>query len=449
METRWRATLWAIASSVTLVGSARAQAPDDAVPCGLADCIREAIERGPEIEASMAARDVAEAQRKGTRGNFGPKVIVDGGVQVWDRELSADFSAGIPGLNIPPFVIRDAVTWSLNVTLAQPLTGLWTIYEAHELQTIGVDVANLQTEMAKVDKAVNVAEAWLSTLLADEMVEVRKSSLAQRMSDRERAGALVRAGVLVEADLARVDLGVTDSKQTLAIAERQARLARARLSQLVGGRRTPVSAGAGAGAGGAMIGLEAAKAQALSRRVEAKQLKQQVAMAERAVSVATSKMAPTVNLVAAAQFAGGSEFQQDSAAFVGLTLEWTVWEWGATKFGIDEASARVREVKARIRQLDEGIALETEAAWVDHASALDQMALASEAVKVAGINYELVQKRFGAKAATPFDVVEAESALTKARLDEKMARVSALMARAKLARAMGGDADEIAREGSP
>jgi outer membrane protein TolC len=198
-----------------------------------------------------------------------------------------------------------------------------------------------------------------------------------------------------------------------------------------------------------MIGLEAAKAQAKARRVEAKQLKQQVAMAERAVSVATSKMAPTVNLVAAAQFAGGSEFQQDSAAFVGLTLEWTVWEWGATKFGIDEASARVREVKARIRQLDEGIALETEAAWVDHASALDQMALANEAVKVAGINYELVQKRFGAKAATPFDVVEAESALTKARLDEKMARVSALMARAKLARAMGGDADEIAREGSP
>jgi len=407
--------------------------------------------RGVAVAEDGAA---VEAQRKGTRGNFGPKVLVDGGVQVWDRELSANFGAGIPGLDIPPFVVRDAVTWNLNITLAQPLTGLWTIYEAHELQSLGVNVADLQTEMAKVDLALQVAEAWLSTLLADELVAVRKSSLSQRMSDRERAGALVRAGVLVEADLARVDLGVTDSKQSQSIAERQARLARARLSQLVGSRRTPMAASGatvdeGKGTRAEVGGLEAAKAQALARRIESKQLKQQVAMAERAVSVATSKMAPAVNLVAAAQFTGGSEFQQNSAAFVGLTLQWTVWEWGATKFGIDEASARVREVKARIRQLDEGIALETEAAWVEHASALDQIVLANEAVKVAGINYELVQKRFGAKAATPFDMVEAESALTKARLDEKMARMSALLARAKLARATGGDADEIAREGSP
>ncbi|HRE88307.1 MAG TPA: TolC family protein, partial [Myxococcota bacterium] len=200
---------------------------------------------------------------------------------------------------------------------------------------------------------------------------------------------------------------------------------------------------------GAVVPLEEAKKRALENRVEVKQLTQRLAMAERAVNVATSKMAPSVNLVAAAQFTGGSEFQQEAAAFVGLTFDWTVWEWGATKYGIDEARARVREVKARTRQLQDGVALETEAAWVEHASALDQAELAAEAVKVAGVNYELVRKRFEAKAATSFDVVEAENALTRARLDEKMASVAALMARAKLARAMGGDAKEIAREGAP
>src|SRR5690606_34127457 len=131
-------------------------------------------------------------------------------------------------------VVREAVTWNVNVVLAQPLMGLWTIYEAHELQALGVDVAALESEMQSADKAVAVAEAWLSTMLADEMVAVRENSLAQRSSDRERAGALVRAGVLVEADLSRVDLGVTEARQSLAIARRQAQLARARLAMLVG-----------------------------------------------------------------------------------------------------------------------------------------------------------------------------------------------------------------------
>lgn len=415
--------------------------------CGLAECIDLAVSRGPELEVARAQKDLAVAQKNATRGNFGPKLLVDGGVQVWDSELATSFSVGIPGVEIPPFVVRDAVTWSVNVTLAQPLTGLWTIYEAHELQALGVDVASLETEMQTADKAVAVAEAWLSTMLADEMIEVRKTSLAQRSSDRERARALVRAGVLVEADLARVDLGVTESRQSLAIAERQGKLARARLTQLVGVAKTPRYSEPTTKA--EVLPLAEAKKKALERRVEVRQLSQRLAMAERGVGVATSKMAPNVNLVAAAQFAGGSEFQQDAAAFVGLTFDWTVWEWGATKFGIDEARARVREVKARVRQLEEGIQLETEAAWVDHASALDQAALAAEAVKVAGINYGLVKKRFEAKAATSFDVVEAENALTKAKLDEKMATVAALMARAKLAKAMGGDAQEIAREGTP
>ena len=453
MMSRWR---WGLVPAVVTMGAMAHAEPMSDIDiegvldesfCALEECIDLAVARGPELEASRAQRDLAVAQKNATRGNFGPKLKVDGGIQVWDGELATSFSAGIPGLEIPPLVVRESVTWNVNVVLAQPLAGLWTIYEAHELQALGVDVAALETEMQSADKAVAVAEAWLSTLLADELVAVRETSLGQRNSDKARAMALVRAGVLVEADLSRVELGVTEARQSLAIARRQAQLARARLAMLVGEKKAPKPSELSAK--GAVVPLEEAKKRALENRVEVKQLTQRLAMAERAVNVATSKMAPSVNLVAAAQFTGGSEFQQEAAAFVGLTFDWTVWEWGATKYGIDEARARVREVKARTRQLQDGVALETEAAWVEHASALDQAELAAEAVKVAGINYELVRKRFEAKAATSFDVVEAENALTKARLDEKMASVAALMARAKLARAMGGDAKEIAREGAP
>jgi len=109
----------------------------------------------------------------------------------------------------------------------------------------------------------------------------------------------------------------------------------------------------------------------------------------------------------------------------------------------------VREAEAGLTQLEEGIALEVEAAWVEVASAGDQATLAKEAVGVAQANYELVRKRFDARAATSFDLVTAETELTKARSDEKLALVNGLLARARLARAMGKGARDIAEEGTP
>jgi outer membrane protein len=434
----------ALAATMTMF-SVGARAEDGGV-CRLAECVELALAHSPELGAFEAVSEGAQANRKATRGNLGPKLKVDGGVQLWDSELQTRFSSGIPGIEVPPFTVRDAVTWNVNVTIAQPLVGLWTIFQAEELAELGVDVAALDREVARLDTALAVTEAWLTTMLADDLIEVRKTSLAARTSDRDRAAALVKAGVIVEANLLRAELGVTEAKQSLGIAERQAALARARLAQLVGKKRTPGPAVYAEKV--PVMGLEDAREEASAKRVEVAQLKVRLAQAEKAVGIATSQMAPSVNLVAQAQFNGGSEFQQD-AAFVGVLLDWTVWEWGATKFRIDEAKARVREVKARMKQLEEGLALEAESRWVEHASAVDQAALAAEAVKVAESNYELVRKRFDAKAATTFDLVEAETSLTKAKTDEKMARVSALLARARLARAVGGDIGAIAKEGTP
>jgi len=425
------------------VTTAHAQEPK---PCSLGQCVDQALAHGPDLKGKAAAIDAARAGKDAMRGNFGPKLRLDGGVQVWDDELAADFDVGIPGFELPPTIVREQVTWQVNVTLAQPLSGLWQIYEANELAALGVDVAQLEREAATVQRALSVTEAWLTAVLADDLVAVRKNSLEARSSDRERAATLVKAGVIVEADLLRADLGVTQARQALALAERQSTLARARLSQLVGAKVAPVG---GEATMREVTSLEAAKQEALEKRIELEQLRLRLQQARTAVDLAWSKMAPDVNFVAQAQFARASAFGEEAQAFVGLTFDWTVWEWGATKYGIDEARARVREVEAGLVQLEEGIALEVEAAWVEHASAVDQAALAKEAVRVAEANYALVRKRFDAKAATSFDLVEAETELTKAKTDEKMALVNGLIARARLAKAMGKGAQDIAREGTP
>lgn len=446
----------AFLAALSLSLPARAAAPGETAgpgpataTCGLDACVDRAVQHAPEVRAEDAAADVARAQKDQARGNYGPRLVLDGGVQVWDSALEINFA--IPGVpaDLTAMTARDQVTWSVNVTMAQPLAGLWTIFEANQLAALGIDVASLEREAAVRNVALQTTEAWLQASLADALVDIAKASVAARQSDRERAGALVKAGVLVEADLARADLGVTQAKQQQAQAERQVALARARLAQLVGAAVVPASQPAGEPTALPYASLAAAQDKALAERIEVRQLRTRIEQAEGAVELAKAKMAPDVNLVAQAQFAHGSKFSSESAAFVGVTFNWTAWSWGSTYFGIDEARARVRQAREGQRQLEDGLRLEVEAAWVDHQSALDQAALAAEAVKVAQINYELVQKRLGAKAATTFDVVTAETELTQARVNAELARTQARMARARLARATGATATDIAHEARP
>jgi outer membrane protein TolC len=196
----------------------------------------------------------------------------------------------------------------------------------------------------------------------------------------------------------------------------------------------------------AVSALAAAQEAALRDRLEVQVLRTRIAQAAAAVDLARSKMAPEVNLVGQAQFGSGSQFQADSAAFIGLTLNWTVWSWGTTAYGIDEAAANLTKAKIGERALSDGVRLEVEAAWVDYQTALEQATLAAEAEKVARVTYDLTQRRLAAQAATTFDVVRAESDVTEARENVEVARAGALIARARLARAMGGTAEAIANE---
>lgn len=447
MKTRWTglALAWLMATP--------AYADDPATgasPCGLAECVELAVKRAPVLEAARARIRAAEAAKSSTTAGFGPRLKVDGGVQVWDQALEASFGdfEGLP-IEVPAFRIRDQVTWSVNLTLAQPLMGLWTVFEASQLQALGVDVAELEAEGELRRLVQEVAEAWLQSALARDLVAVAEASLVSRESDRDRAKALVAGGVLVAAEGTRAELGVQDARQRVAQARRQSRLADARLAQLVGAPRVPAAAEWRVEGTPPVENLEAARRAAVATRMEVKALERQIQQAGRAVDVEFTQLMPSVNLVAQAQFIGGQELAANEQAFVGVTFDWTFWDWGGRYARMDELRARQAEAEARMQQLSEGLQLEVESAWIQWESAVDQAALAEDAENVATENYDLARARFEAGALTAFELSSAEAAVTKAAMDSKVAAAAALVARAQLVRAMGGGRDDIVREATP
>ena len=119
-------------------------------------------------------------------------------------------------------------------------------------------------------------------------------------------------------------------------------------------------------------------------------------------------------------------------AFVGGTLSWDVWDWGATIGGVHEANARLRMARIAREKVEDQVKLEVREAYLNLDAAKDAMDGAKAAVASAEENYRLVGKRYDANTATSFDVVDSEGLLTQARGQLETATYDYLIARAAL-----------------
>jgi outer membrane protein TolC len=342
------------------------------------------------------------------------------------------------------------------VAVVQPLTAFWTIWEAHEVGKIGVDVRRLERETAQRERAGVVAESYLRVLQAREMAGITAQSLEQRRGQVARARALVDEGVIRKDDLLRARLGEADARQQVARASRQVRLAEANLSLVVGVREGQPAMDARPLEGPlasdliappALLAVAEAQALALRSRTEVTTVSRQVAQARGAVAIARSKLLPEVSAIAAFQTSGGSELQSGDQFFFGLNLTWNVWEWGAVWYGVDAASATVRRAEEGLSELREGVRLQVLAAHESARTARELTLLAADAVTIAEENFRLAEVRYQERAATSFDVLDAETQLTQARAQLAAARYEFLIARAGLHRAMGLAPRAIARGG--
>ena len=395
------------------------------------DCIAAAIAHNPDIMTSNAEVEEAEASRKGARGGFGPKLRVDGYAQQWDRAFSfAGFG-----------VVRDPFTWNATVTLTQPVTGLFAIYDNYKLKDIGVDVATMRREATQRDIAFRVTEAYYRVLQSMRLSEVAAASVDQLNAQLKEAKSFYANGVVSQSDVLRADVAVANAKQRVIQLRGQISIAQAQLATLMGmPADTMIEAQAVSGEPpprDAMT-VEEAERKAVAGRVELTELDRRIEQAGKAVSLARAKLIPQVNVVGAYIHNEGSLFAQLNAGYVGAVASWDVWDWGTNYSTIGEAKARVHQVMAARAKIDETVRLDARQAYVNVATTADGLDVAKTTVASAEENFRLVTKRYEANAATAFDVVDAESLLTQSRGQLQTSLYDYMIARAALARATGG-----------
>jgi outer membrane protein len=429
----------ALSIAMALVGapaSAQPAPPSASAPrtMTLTDCVAVALRENPDTQSSDFQVRGAEAERAQVRGAFGPRVHVDANVQQWN----SSFALAVP--SFPSFVVRDAFTWTAGVSLIQPLTTLFAIYDEYKVQDFGVDVAAIRRAATRRDVAFRTVEEYYRLLEAMRLSEVAEASVTQLESAQKQAQSQFDHGVIAKNDLLRAGLALASARQRAIQARGHVVLGRGRLAAVMGrpqddavepapfsGEPPPIAERA----------LEDAEAHAVTQRLELRELERRIDQAASGLRFARDKLFPQVNAVGNYTHTAGSPFQQVDAAYVGATASWDVWDWGATIGGVHEAAARLHQASLAKTKLENDVRVEVQQAYVNAESTREALTVARASVSEAEENFRIVTKKFENNAATSFDVVDAESLLTQARGQVEQSLYDYLVASAALQRATG------------
>lgn len=429
----------AAASAHEPESDASAETTSPATRTTLADCVRRALAQHPSLRGAAAARDEATAERRSARGRFGPVARVEANVMRWDSPFSIPLPLSVPGVDVPPFPVRDATTAQVSGTVIQPVTGLWTAYEGHRAQQLGEDAARHQQRATTHDVLLAVVDAYFQALEAERLSELAKVQVETIDAHVDRARRLQERELISPNDVLAAEVRLADARAQMLQARGGARLARANLAFQIG---LPANEEVWPAA----ISPSDARARATrvrpdpdteQQRPELAMARARVEQARAGVRVATSQMLPQVNALAGVQRVEGVYFQPRTAGFVGVQLTWNVWEWGSSYYAVDAARARARQAEAAEARAREGLTLEATQAEIDGDTAHAQLDVARAAVTQAERNLASVERRFEQQVSTSTDVLDAQALLHAARVREARSEYGVLRAEARLRRATG------------
>jgi len=402
----------------------------------LAQAIDAALGNNPQLAIAGETIAAADARTAADQTLRLPLLSARASLLVWNRAIVANL-----GPDIGDITIRDRVTGTVDLTVTQPISGALVIGTLIERDRAAVDASRAQRDGLRIDVAYHTAEAYIDALQARTLGEVARASLTQLDADLRHAQLLLEAGTLQRVDVLRLDVERAKLEQQLLQADTAALGARRRLALLLG---------LGDGAELALVDIDTtppalawseddAVARARRDRADVRVADANRRGAELGVAVTRSGYFPSVSLVGAYSHALSiaSFGTTTDSAYVGVTLDWNLWDWGKRRADVAGAEATSRQARLSQTAVTDQVAVDARARWQAARTALATLQVSARGLAAAVEAQRLQAARFAQGAVTTTDVIDAEAALAGAHAQAVIARYQYLVAWMALSREVG------------
>jgi outer membrane protein len=250
------------------------------------------------------------------------------------------------------------------------------------------------------------------------------------------------AGVLTRADILRLDVAAANARQQeiQALAAEQT----VRSSLLIALARqpqdasiefvepaTPDKADAADGELGLLVN------QAVQQRTELRSAALLAQAADANSRSRTYRLLPDLDLEAGYMHMTGQAFVKKDSAFVGIKAGWQIWDWGADWYQHRAACAQAHAAHMQADDARRQVEADVAAKLADVRATASALDTGRAAIGSAEEAYRVTSVLLAAGSANTTDLLDAQAALTQARLNFARARYEYALARVSLERALG------------
>ncbi|MDZ7296093.1 MAG: TolC family protein [candidate division KSB1 bacterium] len=352
----------------------------------------------------------------------------------------------IPGMPPQTFpkripIGRDEIV-GIGITLQQPLFTGGRLFNGYRMAQEGEKIAEAGLEKDEGDLILEVKKAYWGAVKAEKMVEVAHQGVQRMEAYLQDLQNMYDVGMLTKNDLLKAKVQLANVRLMEIQVQHGRRLAMEALCMLLGlpldtelelterlEHVPPVE-----------VDLAEAREIALRQRPEVRMMEHNQRMSQKAVQMASAGWLPSVALVLDYGYKRPDrEYNPDFYATWTATVaaQINLFDWGATRYKQEQAERQLRQVRASLSALKDGIALEVTQAILAINEAKQSLAIAEENVAQAEENYKVTLDKFHEGMVTNTEVLDANSLLVKARTDHVSALADYQIALARLDRALG------------
>lgn len=391
----------------------------------LQEAVKRALESNHLIKAASLERGVAEQDVAVSRSRYLPRVSLESGAvlsntpsTVFMMKLdegrinpTGDFTAGTLNNPSPRGDFRSAVT------LEQPLID-FGISAGVALAGKGADAAALSEQGRREEIAFRVYLAYLGVRKARAYREVADQALVNAREHDRLSALREKDGIGLKSDRLRTATSVAEAEQRLVSAKNDLLLARLRLNLVAGGAQgEPLDVGELPNLEEPAEELEQLIALAQRNRPDLKVAETSVQRGELAVRQAKSAYLPTL-------YARGSYQINDrdlplgtdkDSWNVGVNLRWDLFDGGRRSHEKEKAELTRKSAAELLENERREVALQVTESVLHRQEARLRLDSAHAAVRDAEESRRLVTLRFGNGLSSLVEVMDAETALNRAR----------------------------------
>jgi len=400
--------------------------------------VEMALESNPQILAAQARLSNAKAGVWEATSNMLPTAAASYS-KTRNREEVA-FELDIPGLgNMGKQVIMPLETKSFSVDVTQPLFVGGALYQARRIASRGVDAARSDVAAVRQSVALQAREAYYNVIRAQGILEIVRETHAQVSENQRVVYKMFEVGLVPNSDVLRVDAALAEVEQSLQEAEEGVGLAKARLNMVLNRPLdTPVAVDRSVEILPFDLSLDACTERALRDRPDLRQTEANVDIAKRGVRASAGGLIPSVSLIYHYEWSDQETAfaPQDSWRLMGM-LSYNLPLGFGHAARVKSARAGAREAERGLEQLEDGVELEVQSAWSALNVARKGLRFAERQLASATENRRVMDRRYREGEATYLDLLDAETLLTQAKVNNLSTRIDYRMALASLRKAMG------------